>query len=393
MSRPTLSLRLTGAQILRNGRLEEGTLTLEHGVITSGPLPEVDLSGYLVLPGIIDMHGDAFERHIAPRPSAPFPLEMGLRATDRDAAANGVTTAWLAQSWSWEGGHRGPDAAETLMSAMDHYRDHSVTDLRIQVRCETHTVDTGDRLLNAIKKHGIDYVVFNNHLEEALFLAREQPDEIKLWAKKAGRSPEEHMRLVRAAFDQSPRVPRYLCSLAESFDTLGVRYGSHDDPDGDTRERYSVLGARVCEFPTARGPAAVAKAVGDHVVMGAPNIVRGGSQAGNIHASRLVGDDLCDVLVSDYHYPALSKAAFRMVDEGLRDLPKAWAMISSNAAEIMGLNDRGGLALGQRADITIVNEQTHAVEGTISGGRISHLTGEAAHRFFANQPTSHLAAE
>ncbi|WP_294228698.1 alpha-D-ribose 1-methylphosphonate 5-triphosphate diphosphatase [uncultured Shimia sp.] len=393
MSRPTLSLRLTGAQILRNGRLEEGTLALEHGVITTGPVPEVDLSGYLVLPGIIDMHGDAFERHIAPRPSAPFPLEMGLRATDRDAAANGVTTAWLAQSWSWEGGHRGPDAAETLMSAMDHYRDHSVTDLRIQVRCETHTVDTGDRLLNAIKKHGIDYVVFNNHLEEALFLAREQPDEITLWAKKAGRSPEEHMRLVRAAFDQSPRVPRYLCSLAESFDTLGVRYGSHDDPDGDTRERYSVLGARVCEFPTARGPAAVAKAVGDHVVMGAPNIVRGGSQAGNIKASRLVGDDLCDVLVSDYHYPALSKAAFRMVDEGLCDLPKAWAMISSNAAEIMGLNDCGGLAPGQRADIAIVNEQTHAVEGTISGGRISHLTGEAAHRFFANQPTSHLAAE
>lgn len=294
MTKPTLSLRLTGANVLRDGLLQEGPLTLEHGVITNGSQPEVDLSGYLLLPGIIDMHGDAFERHIAPRPSAPFPLEMGLRATDRDAAANGVTTAWLAQSWSWEGGHRGPEAAEALMSALDGYRNHAMTDLRIQIRCETHTVDTGDRLLQAVKRHNIDYVVFNNHLEEALFLARENPDQITIWAQKAGRTPEEHMRLVRAAFNQSPKVPRYLCSMAESFDALGVRYGSHDDPDGDTRERYSVLGARICEFPTARGPAAVAKAVGDHVVMGAPNVVRGGSQAGNIQATRLVTDNLCD---------------------------------------------------------------------------------------------------
>lgn len=393
MSRSTLSLRLTGAKVLRDGRLEDAPLAIEHGVITTGPLPEVDLSGYLLLPGIIDLHGDAFERHIAPRPSAPFPLEMGLRATDRDAATNGVTTAWLAQSWSWEGGHRGPEAAETLMAALDHYRDHSVTDLRIQIRCETHTVDTGDQLLDAVKRHDIDYVVFNNHLEEALFLSRAKPEEILAWAKKAGRSPEEHMRLVRAAFDQSPQVPRYLCTLAESFDQLGVRYGSHDDPDGDTRERYSVLGARICEFPTARGPAAVAKAVGDHVVMGAPNIVRGGSQAGNIHAAHLVQDGLCDALVSDYHYPALSKATFRMVDDGLCDLPTAWAMVSTNAAKIMGLSDRGELTHGKRADIAIVNARTHVVEGTISGGRITHLTGEAAHRFFANQPTSRLAAE
>lgn len=393
MSKPTLSIRLTGAKVLRGDHFEDAPLALEHGVITTAPLPDVNLSGYLLLPGIIDLHGDAFERHIAPRPSAPFPLEMGLRATDRDAAAHGVTTAWLAQSWSWEAGHRSPEAAESLMAAMAHYRGHAATDLRIQIRCETHTADTGDRLLHAIKKHGIDYVVFNNHLEEALFLARENPDEIALWAKKAGRSPEEHMRLVRAAMEQSPRVPGYLRALAESFDALGVRYGSHDDPDGETRVRYSELGARICEFPTARVPAAVAKATGDHVVMGAPNIVRGGSQAGNIHAASLVEDNLCDVLVSDYHYPALSKAAFRMVDDGLCDLPTAWAMISTNAADIMGLTDRGTLTDGQRADIAIVNEKTRAVEGTIAGGRITHLTGEAAHRFFANQPTSRLAAE
>lgn len=393
MSRPTLSLRLTGGKILRDGELQSRSLVIERGRISKGPLPEVNLSGYLLLPGIIDMHGDAFERHIAPRPSAPFPLEMGLRATDRDMAANGVTTAWLAQSWSWEGGHRGPDFAEALFDALDHYRPHAVSDLRMQIRCETHTVDTADRLLSAIRRHDIDYVVFNNHLDEALQLAREKPEEITLWAKKSGRSGAEHMAIVREAFEQEDRVPRYLCTLADAFDTLGVRYGSHDDPDADTRERFSLIGARICEFPTGRGAAAVAKAVGDPIIMGAPNVVRGGSQAGNIRAAQLIEEGLCDVLVSDYHYPSLAKAAFRLVDDGLCTLPQAWAKISRTPAEIMGLADRGRLDFGKRADVVIVNEATHAVEGTISGGRISHLTGAAAERFFARPAELKLAAE
>ncbi|MBO9475549.1 alpha-D-ribose 1-methylphosphonate 5-triphosphate diphosphatase [Shimia sp. R10_1] len=393
MSSSPLSLRLTGAQVLRDGALQDTALAFSEGHIVDHALPEVDLSGYLLMPGIIDLHGDAFERHIAPRPSAPFPVAMGLRGTDRDAAANGVTTAWLAQSWSWEGGHRGPDAAENLLAALDAYRPHAQTDLRIQIRCETHTVHTRDRLIAAVEQHNVDYVVFNNHLEEALYLSRVNPEALAHWAKGAGRTPQEHLALVHAAFDESPQVPRHLCALAEAFDRIGVRYGSHDDPDGDTRERYSVLGARVCEFPTARSAAAVAKAVGDHVVMGAPNIVRGGSQAGNIQAARLVADDLCDALVSDYHYPALSKAAFRMVDDGLRDLPSAWAMISTNAAKIMDMTDRGTLAPGQRADIVIVHPDTHAIEGTIAGGRISHLSGDVAHRFFDAASETKLAAE
>ncbi|MDP2495412.1 alpha-D-ribose 1-methylphosphonate 5-triphosphate diphosphatase [Shimia thalassica] len=393
MPRHPLSLRLTGATVLRDGEMQKRSLAIEHGRISKGPLPEVNLAGYLLMPGIIDLHGDAFERHIAPRPSAPFPLETGLRATDRDAASHGITTAWLAQSWSWEGGHRGPEYAETLLDALAGYCQHSITDLRVQIRCETHTVDTADQLLAAVERHKIGYVVFNNHLDEAVHLARLRPEEIAIWAKKAGRTPEQHMHLVHQAQEQTPHVPRYLCKLAERFDQLGVLYGSHDDPDGDTRERFSMIGARICEFPTARSAAALAKAVGDHVLMGAPNIVRGGSQSGNIAAIELVEDDLCDALVSDYYYPALAQAAFRLADDGLLSLPKAWALISQNPANIMGLADRGYFDHGRRADIAIVNEQTRAIEGTISGGRITHLVGEAAHRFFQAGRALPMAAE
>ncbi len=393
MPNPALSLRLTGAQVLRDGALQSRTLVIDKGRITKGPLPEIDLTGYLLLPGIIDMHGDAFERHISPRPSAPFPLEMGLASTDRDAATNGVTTAWLAQSWSWEGGHRSPDFAEQILNAVEEHRAHALTDLHVQIRCETNTVDTYERLIAAIKRHRVGYVVFNNHLEEALQMARLKPEEVTNCAQRAGRSAQDHLECLREAFHQEDRVPRYLCTLAEQFDALGVRYGSHDDPDGDTREKYSLIGAQICEFPTARSAAALAKAVNDPVIMGAPNVVRGGSQAGNIAAESLIADGLCDVLVSDYHYPSLARAAFKLDRAGVLPLAKAWNMISANPANIMGMADRGSLEPGKRADIVIVNANTQSIEGTICNGRISHMSGDAAHRFYGVPTNTKMAAE
>lgn len=374
-------LRLTGATVLRDGSLQRRSVAIANGLISKGPFPAVDLTGYLILPGIIDLHGDAFERHMAPRPSAPFPMETGLRATDRDAAANGVTTAWMAQSWSWEGGHRGPDFAESFFASVATYRPRMLTDLRVQIRCETHTVGTRERLLTAIKKFGVDYVIFNNHLDEAIEMSHARPEDIAHWAKKNGRTSEEHMAMVWAARDQDKDVPRHLCKLAEAFDQMGVTYGSHDDPDGTTRETYSLIGAKVCEFPTSRTPAALAKAVNDPVLMGAPNIVRGGSQSGNIAAIDLVKAGLCDVLVSDYYYPALAQAAFKLVEDDVMPLEKAWAMISTNAADVLRLSDRGVIDYGKRADLVVVNGDTKAIEATISGGRITHMMGEAASRF------------
>lgn len=386
-------LRFTGALTLRDGEMQQRSLAVADGRITKGPLPEIDLSGYLIMPGIIDLHGDAFERHIAPRPSAPFAISTGLAGTDREAAANGVTTAWLAQSWSWEGGHRGPDYAERVMAELDTYRPRALTDLRIQIRCETHTVETGLRLLDAVRRHKIDYVVFNNHLPEAVDLARDKPEALFHWAKQAGRTVEEHMARVKAASACGKDVPRHLCRLADAFDALGVLYGSHDDPDGETREHYSMIGARIAEFPTARRAAAAAKAMGDPVLMGAPNVVRGGSQSGNIAASDLIRQDLCDALVSDYYYPSLAAAAWRLVDEGIASLPKAWAMISSKPAEILRLPDRGRLDYGKRADLTVINADTRMIEMTIAGGRLTYLSGVAAHRFAHRISPMQMAAE
>ncbi|MGA1275460.1 MAG: alpha-D-ribose 1-methylphosphonate 5-triphosphate diphosphatase [Gemmobacter sp.] len=387
-------MRLVGAQVLRDGALQNRSVAIAGGRITRGPLPEVNLSGYLVLPGIVDLHGDAFERHLLPRPGADFDRTRGLLSAAREAAANGVTTAWCAQGWSWEGAHRGPDAAEAMLAAHAALRPGFINDIRIQLRVETHLVDEADRLVEAVRRWQIDYVIFNDHLGEGVQMLETRPGDFAVWARGLRRPAEELAGALRAAASRAAEVPRHLCRLAEAFDALGVAYGSHDDPDGETRERFSMIGARIAEFPTSRGAAAAAKAMGAPVLMGAPNVVRGRSASGNVAARALVAEGLCDALVSDYYYPALPQAAFALGDQGLTDLPRAWAMISSKPAEILGLHDRGRIEPGLRADLVIVNAASREIEATIAGGCVAYLAGEAAHRFLSGpQPALRLAAE
>jgi len=102
---------------------------------------KIDLTNYLVLPGIFDLPGDAFERHLTPRPTASFPFSSCLSATGAVAASNGTTTAFMAPSWSWEGGYRSPDHAKSFLQSFADYSNEMCTDLRVQLRFETHTHD------------------------------------------------------------------------------------------------------------------------------------------------------------------------------------------------------------------------------------------------------------
>ncbi len=376
-------IRLTHAQTLMGGALVDHPLTIADGVITDGPAPEVDLTGYLLLPGIIDLHGDGFERHLSPRPSAPFEPKKALTSAAAELAVNGVTTAWFAQSWSWEGGFRSGDACVALLQALEGVREQVLADVRVQIRLETHVTDQHEAVRAAVARYGVDYVVFNNHLPEAVELAQHRPDRFAQWAAQTRRTTEEMLAIVAAAQEQGPQVPDALRKLAAGFAAQGLRMGSHDDGDAETRAFYRGLGARVCEFPTSFDAARAAHAAGEPVLMGAPNVVRGGSQSGNIAAQELIEAGLCDALVSDYYYPALSQAAWALADRGVCDLAKSWAMVSGNPAQIAGLSDRGHLGPGARADVVAVNPETHQVELTLCHGRVAHLSGALAAKVWA----------
>ncbi|PIL15590.1 hypothetical protein P775_25775 [Puniceibacterium antarcticum] len=367
-----LSFRLTGATVLRDGQMLDRSVAIEDGRISKGPLPEVDLRGYYILPGIVDLHGAAFLRHMAPDQT----LHTALRATDHAAAAHGVTTAWLSQGWGWsEQGPHSPAAAESLLDALEDYRPEALSDLRIQIACETHTVDTAERLLAAVRRHRIDHVIFRNSLPDALM--------------HSDLTPETHARLAQAEA-QKRAVPRYLCRLAEAFDTLGVSYGSYADTDGETRETFSMIGAKLCVCPTRRSAAALAHAVGDPVVLRAGDVTKNTSP---LSVTELIRSRLCDALASDISYPSLAAAAFHLATSGVMTLPAAWALISQRPAQILRLHDRGVIDYGRRADLVIVNRDTLAVEGTLSRGRITHLSGKAAARFMGLRADLAMAAE
>jgi alpha-D-ribose 1-methylphosphonate 5-triphosphate diphosphatase len=341
----------------------------------------VDLSGYLVLPGIVDMHGDGFERHLAPRRGAMKQMAEGLIATEAELAANGITTAVLAQFVSWEGGLRGLEFADHVFAAIRDTAPELVTDIRAQLRFETHLIELYDTLPDRIEAWRLDYVVFNDHLPHKRLAEGRKPPSMTGQALKAGRNPEAHFEMLLALHTLSSSVPRALDNLCAQLRTMGVRMGSHDDANSRERSQWQARGVSIAEFPETQEAAEAAKTAGATVVLGAPNVVRGGSHKGNVSGLDLIAMGLCDALASDYHYPSPRRAALLLASSGVTDFVTAWNLISAGPAQALGLHDRGMLDPGKRADIVILDASTYRVAATIAEGRFSYLTGDVAQRF------------
>lgn len=377
-------LDLTGAEVLLPEGLRPVTLSFDAGGIVDKSVGRsIDLSGFMVLPGIVDAHGDGFERHLAQRRGAMKQLDAGLVACEAELAANGITTAVLAQFISWEGGMRGPDFAAQVFKGVRDIRCHVVTDLRCQVRFETHLLEQYDALPAQLRDWGVSYLVFNDHLPHDRLLAGKTPRRLVGQALKAGRSPEKHHAMIQELHERGPDVPAALDALCPLLAADGVQMGSHDDQTAETRAAWRGRGVQIAEFPETLEAAEAAHQEGDGVIMGAPNVVRGGSHNGNLSAVDLVAMGYCDALASDYHYPSPRRAAFMLADAGVVSLAKAWAIISAGPAALLGLTDRGALTPGKRADFVVVDKDSRRIAATFSGGRVSYMNGAVADRFWA----------
>ncbi|MFP4451172.1 MAG: amidohydrolase family protein, partial [Rhodosalinus sp.] len=154
--------------------------------------------------------------------------------------------------------------------------------------------------------------------------------------------------------------------------------GSHDDRTPGDRAAWRARGVRIAEFPETREAAAAAVAAGDPVVMGAPNIVRGGSHDGKVAAEELVEQGLVTALASDYHVPSLRAAALRLAPR--LGLAAAWALISERPAAMLGLADRGRLEPGLRADLLVL-DASGRVGATFAAGVPRYMAGAVAARF------------
>lgn len=373
-----MTIRIEGGRVLRGGGYDGAPLVLEGAQIADpghrGADAElVDAQGCLVLPGIVDIHGDAFERQIMPRPKVTFPLDVGLRDTDRQLVSNGITTAFHGVTVSWEPGLRSLESARALIGTLTAIRPSLGCDTRLHIRWETFAFDAIEDVERWISADPQVILAFNDHTTATIEKAPASR-KTATHAQRAGLTLPEYEAMLEAMWERREAVPAAIERLAAHTRAVGAVLLAHDERTVEERLYYRALGAVASEFPMYRETAQAARDAGEHTVLGAPNVVRGGSHNGMMDATSAVADGLCTVLTSDYYYPAPLLAAFKLAADGVTDLASAWRLVSANAAEAAGLTDRGTLDPGRRADVILVDDEDprapRVVAAYVAGRRV-----------------------
>lgn len=372
--------------LLADGAVEDTTVTIEDGTIAAigGPMrgEEWNAGDAWVLPGVIDLHGDAFERQMMPRPGVHFPLDLALLDTDAQLVANGVSTAYHGVTYSWEPGLRGRDSTVALKAAIAAMKPHLACDTRFHLRHETYNLDAESEVLGWLADGSVDLLAFNDHSELILDRILKKGKSTATYTARTGLTHDEFIDLLYRVSENGPAVPASIDRLAAAAVAGGVALASHDDYTPEMRRRYNAIGCRIAEFPMNTETAETAVALGDPVICGAPNVVRGGSHLGadGISAAREIREGRCTILVSDYYYPALAQAPFILARAGDAPFPAAWALVSGNPAAAAGLDDRGTIAVGKRADLAVVRDRGAGpvrVSGTLVSGRVAFRSDAA----------------
>ncbi|MDQ0304590.1 alpha-D-ribose 1-methylphosphonate 5-triphosphate diphosphatase [Ancylobacter polymorphus] len=382
-----MSVRIENGLALVDGRWSAEPLALRGALLAddaAGGVPTrvIDASGLLVLPGIVDIHGDAFERHIMPRPGVRFDTTLALRDTDRQLVANGITTAFHGVTISWEPGLRSVEAARAFVATLMALRGGLACDTRLHLRWETFALEAMEEVRGWLALDPAPILAFNDHTSGSVLkgtIARK----IGQMAERSGLSQDDYRALLDRVWGAREDVPAAIVSLAASARANGNVLLAHDENSPDERARFRALGAVASEFPMNPETAQAARDAGEDVILGAPNVVRGGSHNGAQSAGEAVAAGRCTVLTSDYHYPSPLYAAFTLAAGDRDALARHWPLISANPARVARLEDRGRLAPGQRADLILVDASDMAhpeVVATLVEGRIVYARRAVEHR-------------
>ncbi len=369
---------------------ESGTSRIELG--PRGQAATIyDATGLLVLPGLVDIHGDAFERQIMPRPAVTFALGLALAETDRQLVANGITTAFHGLTWSWEPGFRGAESARAFLTALEAFRSSALVDHRLHLRQEVYNLDAESEIVEWIEAKRIDLLAFNDHLTGTIKV-RHRADKMRDMIRRSGLGEGDFMQLVDRLASREHDVTLSIARLAKAAQRMGIPMMSHDDLTTADRDRLRSVGAHISEFPVRESVAADATAAGDTTVFGAPNVLRGGSHTGCPSAADMVQKGYCSVLSSDYYYPALLHAPFVLEERYGIPLSQAWNLVSHGPATAAGFLDRGVIGEGMRGDVILVERRGPLdlrVVCAISNGRMVYVTdADRLHGARVNQASS-----
>ncbi|WP_422021686.1 alpha-D-ribose 1-methylphosphonate 5-triphosphate diphosphatase [Roseibium sp.] len=378
------SISILGGNALKNDEFTCEPVNIHSGIFVDSSKnfsETIDASGCYVLPGIIDVHGDAFERSIQPRPNVDFPLPIALADVDRQLIANGITTAYHGLTVSWEPGLRSYEAAANFRSDLKALRGTFASDMHLNIRWETFALNHVQDMIDWVQDDPKSVLSLNDHTTAYLDLPKTS-SKISRMAGRSGLTEDQCKTLINQVWERRNEVPAAIETICAGARDAGCSVFAHDELTPETRTEHRRLGVSVSEFPMTIATAKSAAEEGEHVVLGAPNIVRGGSQNNAIDARESVACGHCTVLASDYYYPAPLAAAFKLVDDGVLPLEKAWNLISKNAAAAAKLADRGEIAEGMRADCILVDKKTRSIRMVIANGRVKYTfnSGNQSHQ-------------
>jgi len=356
-------LRFRSARLVLGDEVVRGTLAVAGGRIAGidtgilGATGGEDLGDDYLIPGLVELHTDNFERHLMPRPKVRWPAYPALLAHDAELAAAGITTVYdsLGVGDLDEEAIRGQAWGE-VVELIDRASDAGVlrTEHLLHVRCELAASNTLDLFEPFIDHPRVRLLSLMDHTPgqrqwEDLDQARVYYTGKKGWSDRKFDEQVLNARDVQQRYAAPHR--RHFVDYARA---RGIVLASHDDTLVEHVHEAHGDGVTICEFPTRELSASTARALGLSVLMGAPNVVRGGSHSGNVAAITLARRGLLDTLSSDYIPSSLLLAVFRLVDEAGYSVSEAVRTATRHPARSVGLEDRGEIALGKRADLVQV---------------------------------------
>ena len=352
--------------ILSNARIVLPTETLlGHLVIRDGKIAEIaagatavpyaqDCAGDLLSPGLIELHTDNLERHMQPRPNVDWPHPAAMSAHDAELASVGITTVFdaLRVGSMIEKHHRYKAYARAMASEILQMRARGALRIShfIHLRAETCSETLLEELaeFNAADRVGLVSLMDHTPGQRQF---RDRTKHMAYIRGKTGISETEYDE--RAIFLEALQArvgAKHEAGTVAEAARLGAVLASHDDTTAEHVTTSSRHGVRVAEFPTTREAAQACRDVDIAVMMGAPNLIRGGSHSGNVSAVDLARADLLDILSSDYVPASLLNAAVQL-GEIWGDMARGLATVSAAPAKAVGLVDRGRIVQGLRADL------------------------------------------
>ncbi len=355
---------IRNARIVTRDEVFTGVVRVEGDTIrevergTTSAREAEDWNGDYLLPGLIELHTDNLEKHLAPRPGVQWNTDAAFVIHDAQVAAAGITTVFDALSIGTRlnAGLRGRDLQTQCAQALSRFSERQLLRAEhfLHLRCEIATADVVD-IFDSLRDHPLLRLasVMDHTPGQRQWHDREQ---WRRFQERNGKLTDEHVTtaLAELADEQQRYAEVHRREIVARCKALGLPVASHDDTLVEHVEQAAAEGIALAEFPTTRIAAEAARKHRISTIMGAPNIVRGGSHSGNVSALELAKAGLLDILSSDYVPSSLLTAVFELVAKADWTLPRAMATVSAEPARSAGLHDRGSITPGLRADFVRV---------------------------------------